>query len=126
MTAAISGKNPLIKRPSAGRALLAGLMLLALVVQGYVTQTHIHKQSSSAAGIVLKDSPARDNYPVKDDPVSCPVCQQIVHAGQFVVPAWLMAFLIVVAVSTIEFTNVATPHYDTVSHNWLGRGPPLH
>ena len=56
----------------------------------------------------------------------CPTCQQISHAGQFVAPAWLVPFLLVVAVSTIEITTAVLPHYDTVSHSWRGRGPPLH
>ncbi len=111
-----------------GRMLLVGLLVLVFGVQGYVTQTHIHKQDRAAASLVLKGqgAPTRDNYPIKNDPVSCPVCQQIVHAGQFLAPAWLVPLLIAVMVSKIEITDVATPHYDAVSHNWLGRGPPRH
>src|SRR5471032_1729163 len=92
------------KRPTAWRGLFVAFMLLALVVQGYATQTHIHKQSGSAVSSALKagGSPKHDNFPVNDDPANCPICQQIIHAGQFVAPAWLVPFLLVLAISKIE------------------------
>jgi hypothetical protein len=102
-------------------------MFLALVVQGYATQTHLHKQNDSVISAALKadGSSKHNNIPVNDD-ANCPVCQQILHAGQFVAPAWLLPFLILAAVSTVEITTAVLPHYDTVSHSWRGRGPPLH
>jgi hypothetical protein len=105
----------------------AGLMVLALVVQGYTLQTHIHKQIGSATVTLdTGGSTGHDKMPVNDDPARCPTCQQILHAGQFVAPAWLLPFLIVASVSTIEITTAALPQYDAVSHSWRGRGPPLH
>jgi len=102
-------------------------MLLALVVQGYATQTHIHKQSSATVSAALKagGSPKHDDFPVNDDPANCPICQQIIHAGQFVAPAWLIPFLLILAISKIEIATLAVPHFDSVSHNWRSRGPPL-
>ena len=115
------------KRPTAWRRFLVAFMLLTLVVQGYATQTHLHKQNDSTVSAAWKagGSPKHNNLPVNDDPANCPVCQQILHAGQFVAPAWLLPFLILAAVSTIEITTAVLPHYDTVSHSWRGRGPPL-
>ena len=46
--------------------------------------------------------------------------------GQFVAPAWLLPFLLVLAISKIEIATLAVPHFEAVSHNWRGRGPPLH
>ena len=128
MNGAILRKTGIGKRPTAWRQFLVAFMLLALVVQGYATQTHIHKQNVSTVSAAFKasGSPRHDNFPVNDDPANCPVCQQILHAGQFVAPAWLLPFLLIAAVSTIEITTAALPHYDAVSHSWRGRGPPLH
>jgi hypothetical protein len=115
------------KRPTAWRRFVVAFMLLALVVQGYATQTHIHKQSSSTVSATLKagGSPKHDNFPVNDDPANCPICQQIIHAGQFVAPAWLVPFLLVLAISKIEIATLAVPRFDSVSHSWRSRGPPL-
>ena len=125
---AILRKTELARRPSAWRWFLVAFLFLTLVVQGYATQTHLHKQNGSTVSAALKagETPRHDNFPVNDDPANCPVCQQILHAGQFVAPAWLLPFLILAAVSTIEITTAVLPHYDTVSHSWRGRGPPLH
>lgn len=106
-----------------GRLLLVAFMLLAFAVQGYVTQTHIHRQNDSAAILVLK-APGHAKLPL-ENPVNCPVCQQAGHAGQFVVPAWLAPFLILDAVSVIEIAAFEVPRFDAVSHNWRGRGPPV-
>jgi hypothetical protein len=109
------------------RLFIAGLMAFVLVIQGYALQTHIHKQLVSAT-VTLNSggSTGHHKIPVNDDPASCPTCQQILHAGQFVAPAWLLPLLITVAVSRVEIATAALPHYDTVSHSWRGRGPPLH
>jgi len=115
------------KRPTAWRGLLVAFVLLVLVVQGYATQTHIHKQSGSTVSTALKagGSQKHDNFPVNDDPANCPICQQIIHAGQFLAPAWLAPFLLILAISKIEIVTLAVPHFDSVSHNWRSRGPPL-
>jgi len=128
MNGVASRKTKLARRPSAWRWFLVAALLLTLVVQGYATQTHLHKQNGStvSAALTAGGMPKHDNFPVNDDPANCPVCQQILHAGQFVAPAWLLPFLILAAVSTIEITTAVLPHYDTVSHSWRGRGPPLH
>lgn len=123
---ALSGKKSLVRRPAGGRLLLIGFMLLAFIVQGYATQTHIHNESVAAAGILVKNggAPGHENYPGNDDPANCPICQQILQSGQFVAPAWQMPLLVTLVVSAIEFTIVATPRYDAISHSWRSRGPP--
>jgi hypothetical protein len=127
MLASLPSGNVLTKSP-AWRMFFVGLMVLALAIQGYTVQTHIHKQGFASASIAINvgGSSGHDKIPVNDDPANCPTCQQILHAGQFVAPAWLVPFLLVVAVSTIEITTAVLPHYDTVSHSWRSRGPPLH
>jgi len=128
--------------PAGGRLALIAVMLLAFVFQAYLTQTHIHKgdpfdigaqalnihvPSSTAANDQAANgqaTPGRDNFPANDDPANCPICQQIMQAGLFVAPVWLIPLLVSLVVSTVEITRVVAPHYDTVSHSWRGRGPP--
>jgi hypothetical protein len=105
--------------------MLVGALLLALVVQGYATQTHIHGLFPDSVASTADHSPGHGKIPPNDDPARCPVCQQIAHAGQFVAPAWLVPFLLVLAISKIEIATLAVPHFDSVSHSWLSRGPPL-
>lgn len=126
MDGAIFGKTRLVKRESAWRRFLVAFLLLTLVAQGYITQTHLHGVFPDSVASQSNHAPGHDKYPLNDDPARCPVCQQIVHGSQFVAPAWLTPFLLVLAISTIEIADVALPHFNAVSHSWRGRGPPLH
>jgi len=112
-------------KASAWRLFFAGFVVLALVVQGYATQTHMHGLVPDSVASTANHSPGHDNYPLNDDPARCPICQQISHAGQFVTPAWLLPFLLVLAISKIEIATLAIPHFEAVSYNWRSRGPPL-
>jgi hypothetical protein len=128
MNGDILRKGMVAKRASAWQLVLVSFLVLVLVFQGYATQSHIHKQDISAASIALKangTAPGHKNAPTNDDPANCPICQQFMHAGQYVAPAWLTPLLLILAISTVEITTVDIPHFDTVSHNWRGRGPPL-
>jgi len=118
-------KTGIIKRQPAWRQFLLALTVLALVVQGYATQTHMHGQFPDNVASTADHAPGHNKYPLNDDPARCPVCQQISHAGQFVAPAWLLPFLLVLAISKIEIATFAVPRFEAVSYNWRSRGPPL-
>ena len=140
-------------RASAGRArelapfrfaiLLLGL--LALAVQSFVVQTHIHipqgagkAQSVSlltlaasaladkphAAGDLCTAAVPRDKYPINEDPSNCPLCQEIAHSGQFVQSAALLAVLPFAANVHFIVFDEALPSFFAVSHIWRGRAPP--
>jgi hypothetical protein len=128
MFGATSARQDWNSVPQLGRFLRAGLMVLVLLLQSYATQTHIHKAAALAAhaALNLPAPPTHDKYPPGDDPVNCPICQQMAHAGQFIAPAWLLPLLVMTAVVTIHIVTSIVPHYDAVSHSWRGRGPPLH
>jgi len=120
------------------------LGLLALAVQSFVVQTHIHipqgagkAQSvslvtlaasvvSDAAGNALAKAPAapRDRYPINEDPSNCPLCQEIAHSGQFVQSAALLAVLPFAANVHFIVFNEALPSFFAISHIWRGRAPP--
>ena len=114
------------ERQPAWRRFFVAFMLVALVAQGYLTQTHIHGLLSDSVASQENHAPGHTKIPLNDDPARCPICQQIVHASQFVAPAWLTPFLLVLAISTIEIADIALPRFNAVSHSWRGRGPPLH
>ena len=115
-------------RSENGRFLLCLIVALALLFQGFVTQAHFHEPSASdglvksLAGHLGKPGPAK--APLNDDPANCPICQQLIHAGQFVAPAWLAPFLLVVPVFHVEIATDTRSRFDSISHSWLGRGPP--
>ena len=119
------------------------LALMALAIQSFVVQTHIHRQilaaanggvlaafadnfgSASGRGVEQPSAP-RDQLPGDGDPTNCPLCQSFAHSGQFVhsgavlayIPAWL-TFHFIVATDVL-------PALLAVSHSWYSRGPPLH
>ena len=126
MHGAILRKTGPTERQSAWRRFFVAFMLVALVAQGYLTQTHIHGLLSDSVASQENHAPGHTKIPLNDDPARCPICQQIVHASQFVAPAWLTPFLLVLAISTIEIADIALPRFNAVSHSWRGRGPPLH
>ena len=113
--------------------------LLAFSVQTYLTQTHIHHTASEGRGAfahelaiagpekALTGSPTvpKDKYPPNEDPANCPLCQELIHAGQFVTPAVAAVLLPSLSVSVIEIVVVATPINRAVTHIWHGRAPPL-
>jgi len=115
--------------------------LLAVAIQSFVVQTHIHRQilAGGSAGVLILDaddvapgstgavdqpSTPRDQFPGNGDPANCPLCQSFAHAGQFVhggavlayVPAWVSIHFIVL--------KDILPALFAVSHSWHGRAPP--
>ena len=122
--------------PRSGRRLaLVWFALTAFALQSFVTQTHIHFAQNSA-GIVFDakamnsgkqaNAPAqpRDNYPAKEDPANCPICQEIMHAGQYVMPVAVGLALPVQSVSVATLELAAPEFLSTASHSWQGRAPP--
>ena len=120
------------RRSTSGRVLLAALMAFTLIVQGVVTVSHFHDlgHETEATSQVMKAMsngqklPTPLKLPLNDNPANCPICQQLIHAGQFVAPAWLAPLLLVTVISRVEIEIDTRSAFDTVSHSWLGRGPP--
>jgi hypothetical protein len=113
------------------RRALVFVLLVAFALQGYVVQTHIHFAADAplALGSASHDAKAavgghHDKFPPGEDPANCPICQEILHTGQFVTPATLSVLPPAVAVSTIVFVDAARPFISVASHSWRGRAPP--
>jgi hypothetical protein len=114
-------------RRSFARVAISVLMLMAFAVQGYVAQTHIHLAPGSFAsyselGAAKKGLP--DKFPAQDDPANCPICQEILHSGQFVTPSAAAALLPSLAVSVIAIVTHIVVAPEATSHTWQSRGPP--
>ena len=132
-----------VRVPSVARVAMGLLAFLAIALQSFVVQTHIHMgQGSSgiqtisiitaATNIGAFSAPSatpdaatpRDKYPINEDPSNCPLCQEIAHSGQFLQSAAALAAIPAsVSVHFIIFSE-ALPSFFAVSHNWHSRAPP--
>lgn len=98
--------------------------LLAFAFQSYVVQTHIHFAPATTLAGAHGTSGHHDKFPANDDPANCPICQEILHNGQFIAPAAQFLLPPTLAVSTITLVDEALPHITAPSHSWRGRAPP--
>lgn len=123
--------------------LVAFFGLLAVTLQSFVVQTHIHVQQpavrAQALGLVTlaaasvadtelaaaqAEAPV-DKYPINRDPASCPLCKELTHSGAYVSNASVLATLPFPAtVNFIVFREIAPSRF-AASHTWRGRAPPL-
>jgi len=113
------------------------LGLLAVIIQSFVVQTHIHIPQATGASqsvsvvtlakVFVAGSSAsapRDKYPINEDPTNCPLCQEIAHSGQFVQSAAVLAYVPVwISIYFIPFRE-ALPSRAAAGHSWQGRAPP--
>ena len=110
--------------PSGWRLVVIYAAMLAFALQSYVVQTHIHFAHETAIADGHDANGHHDKLPDHDDPAHCPICQEILHSGQFITPAAQFLLPPTVAVSTIAAVDQALPHIFAPSHSWRGRGPP--
>lgn len=110
--------------------------LVAFLFQSYVVQTHIHFAASDNGGTIVADGtnlksstgPAvagqHNSKPPIDDPAHCPICQEFLHAGQYLTPAPVLALLITAVVVPVTILRAVPVTANPVSHGWRGRAPP--
>jgi len=122
---------------------VALLGLLAVALQSFVVQTHIHVQQAAfrtqavnlitlAAGSPAVSEQATgqagtpaDNYPLNRDPANCPLCKELTHSSQYVSSGSVLATLpVTVTVNVIVFREIAPSRF-AASHTWRGRAPPI-
>jgi hypothetical protein len=109
------------------RMLIVYITLLAFGLQSYITQTHIHlapDSFASASGISTAKHQQPDKFPANGDPANCPICQEILHNGQFVTPSAAVLLLPSVAVSIIRIVADVPATAHSASHAWRSRAPP--
>jgi hypothetical protein len=123
--------------------LVAFFGLLAVALQSFVVQTHIHVQQPTAQtqavklvtlaaasvantehGATQAKAPV-DKYPLNRDPANCPLCKELTHSGVYVSNASVLATLPFPAtVNFIVFREIAPSRF-AASHTWRGRAPPV-
>jgi hypothetical protein len=109
---------------SGWRLVVVYTALLAFALQSYVIQTHIHFAPAAALAGDHGANGHHDKFPANDDPANCPICQEILHSGQFITPSAQFLLPPTFAVSTITLVDQALPHILAPSHSWRGRAPP--
>ena len=110
-------------RPVASR-LVTLFALLVFALQGYLVQTHIHGLPITAQRTVHLSTPAGPGPVDPYDPASCPLCQEILHAGVFVTP--VIASLPLQLDWIVFLAAMVLPDPVTIhrSLNWQSRAPP--
>ena len=115
------------RRPYAGLRL--AVTLLALVTfgfQSYLVQTHIHGLPLS---VVASDqhasSASSQRAPIDRGELKCPLCQDSVRAGNYLLPAAISALPPTLVVGAILVNTTSPSASKAISHIWQSRGPPL-
>lgn len=113
-------------------ALLAAL--LALTIQLFVVQTHIHGDGgwpgiSSAPGLSADGANAGrvhhpDKFPIKEDPSNCPLCQEFAHAGGYLPSVQIAILPPSASIGELSFAVQFAEPRQHISHPWFGRAPP--
>jgi hypothetical protein len=124
------------RAPDRARFALTFFVFLAFAFQSYVAQTHIHFPHEAAANVFAtadRDAAAvktttktgnPDKYPPNGDPANCPICQEILHSGQFVMPDFVALLLPSQSISVVPVTIALPVVGHALSHDWRGRAPP--
>ena len=106
------------------------LVLLALAIQAFVVQIHVHFAEDPALAVLAsgRDTAASFNslfsLPTGGDVDQCPICQAQVGGGRLdaIQPAVLaLPTAAVASAIAIEALSIA---FAVLSHSWQGRAPP--
>lgn len=136
MAARTATRTNVSPAPGFARWAITLFVFLAFSFQSYVTQTHIHFAHEAAVNIfapIEKSAPATkaapgkhnpDKYPPADDPANCPICQEVMHTGAFVMPDFVALLLPSQPVSIVPAVITLPAIIKTISHGWQGRAPP--
>jgi hypothetical protein len=119
----LARKRPIAKGSGGStrlRLLITLFALFAFSLQSYIGQIHIHLESDAAAS--QKHAP--DKFPANGDPANCPICQEILHNGQFVTPSSAVLLPPTLAVSVVQIAAEIPLLARTLSHAWRSRAPP--
>lgn len=122
-------------RATGWRLAIVSVAFVAFALQSFVVQTHIHFTQADTARLAAYAASHRiahsgtgedhhDKFPANEDPANCPICQEILHSGQFVAPAAHVFLPPTVAVSIIAIVETELPFVVALSHDWRGRAPP--
>ena len=112
-------------RIRAARLATTLLALLAFTLQSYVTQIHIHGATwSRTTTLDAGKAPQPGKIPANGDQSTCPICQVIAHAGQFVTPSAVAISLPALASFHVAVDKDTATGAHSTSHSWNSRAPP--
>lgn len=131
-----SSASPRIGAPGwrgSSARLIRALALLLLAWQAVLTQSHFHVTGEPIGGARtiaastgappsarLSSSPHRS-----DDPVDCPVCREIAHAGHYLTPAPVLVDRPAGMAPWLAATALTVARGLERSHSWRSRAPPV-
>jgi len=107
-------------RPFWQRVLVA-ITLFAFAQAGFVTQTHIHPLPLSNE---LAAEKSHSNTPARDDSRHCPLCQEFLLAGAYVLPPpVVLPYPGFIAVENFiaSYQSLSSVRF---AHGWQSRAPP--
>jgi hypothetical protein len=114
--------------PSGLQRLAVALAIFVFALQSYVIGSHVHPLPASHTGSLSAlphAAPRTPAHPSKgDDPANCPICQDLLLYGSYVLPAVVVLPLpdVVAAVEAARQPRVAA--LAAASHSWQSRAPP--
>lgn len=117
---------------AAWRRIVLALTLLAFAAQSFVTQAHIHLPPAfETPGAIPADNSKNGSFASSprtnnagDDAATCPFCQEIVAAGQYLSPSAIGILPPTIANAIIPIALYARTLSRICSHAWQGRAPP--
>ena len=103
------------------------LALIAFGLQGYLVQTHIHGLPLSVVVANGQHSPSASSQkaPTGNSELKCPLCQDSIRAGNYLLPAAISALPPTLAVQAVLASAASLFASNAISHIWQSRGPPL-
>jgi hypothetical protein len=120
------------------RLMLLGLLIFALVFQGYASQTHFHNDIDFlASGGLSLDSiggahhglsagdPANNPTLPPDNDDDCPVCHAVALDSVTVLPQGITVSISRESVSIVDFKSEDIGHDNVFFCEYLPRGPPF-
>ena len=116
-------------RMRAGWHAMLAVLLFALSWQSIVTQTHSHfgldaPLGAAATKVDIASTQQPDRQSPSDLPGQCPICRELAHSGQFVLPAPILfeapAPVTFRAASALSIGSTLARR----SHAWQSRAPP--
>lgn len=120
----------LAKKPLLSRLAIL-FALAAFLVQGLAVQIHIHGVPVPATlGTHLVAAPAQLSAPSAPasqdpyDPANCPLCQEALHAGTYLVPAAADLLILLNAVALAPLFTLSPRPSAERQLGWQSRAPP--
>lgn len=100
-------------------------LLLAFTWQSFIVQTHRHYDFSAATSASLAVQQPGKSSPA-DLPASCPICSELAHVGQAVLPTPVTIAAPAPAPVWLTTTAPLALSRSERSHAWQSRAPPTH